>query len=90
MERRQYRVTGRVQGVGFRAWTVRRARELRLSGLVRNDPDGSVGVEAEGPADALRSFEAALSKGPPLASVRAVEPLPPGSGPLPIRFDVGF
>jgi len=69
---------------------MQRARELGLSGLVRNDPDGSVGVEAEGTTDALRRLEAALSKGPPLASVREIEPLPAGSGPLPALFDVAF
>jgi acylphosphatase len=41
-------VRGKVQGVGYRAGCVRRASELGLSGWVRNLPDGSVEVEAEG------------------------------------------
>lgn len=41
-------VRGRVQGVGYRAGCHRRANELGLSGWVRNLPDGSVEVEAEG------------------------------------------
>jgi len=41
-------VRGQVQGVGYRAGCNRRAEELRLSGWVRNQPDGSVELEAEG------------------------------------------
>lgn len=43
------RVSGVVQAVGFRYWTVRKAEELGLSGTVRNNIDGSVGIVAEGP-----------------------------------------
>lgn len=43
------RVSGVVQAVGFRYWTVRKAEELGLSGTVRNNNDGSVGIVAEGP-----------------------------------------
>ena len=43
------RVSGVVQAVGFRYWTVRKAEELGLSGTVRNNFDGSVGIVAEGP-----------------------------------------
>ena len=43
------RVSGVVQAVGFRYWTVRKAEELGLSGTVRNNVDGSVGIVAEGP-----------------------------------------
>ncbi|MCT9868665.1 acylphosphatase [Paenarthrobacter aurescens] len=44
------RVTGVVQGVGFRYWTARKADELLLKGTVRNSPDGSVELVAEGSA----------------------------------------
>lgn len=57
-------VHGRVQGVGFRDATVRRAHALGLTGWVRNGHDGAVLVHAEGPADALASFEAFLREGP--------------------------
>ncbi|MDD7836463.1 MULTISPECIES: acylphosphatase [Paenarthrobacter] len=44
------RVTGVVQGVGFRYWTARKADELGLAGTVRNNTDGSVELVAEGSA----------------------------------------
>jgi len=62
-------VTGRVQGVGFRAFVSRRAAELGLVGWVRNRPDGGVEAEAAGPEAALRAFVAALEAGPRLAHV---------------------
>ncbi|PVZ53658.1 acylphosphatase [Arthrobacter sp. H-02-3] len=43
------RVSGVVQAVGFRYWTVRKAEDLGLTGTVRNNDDGSVGIVAEGP-----------------------------------------
>jgi acylphosphatase len=63
-------VTGRVQGVGFRAFVTRRAAELGLAGWVRNRPDGAVEAEAAGPEAALRAFVAALETGPRLAHVQ--------------------
>lgn len=74
MEGRGYRVTGRVQGVGFRWWAASRARALGLRGWVRNVPDGSVDLEAWGPLPALLEFERELSSGPRHASVDAVTP----------------
>lgn len=53
------RITGVVQGVGFRYWTARKADELLLKGTVRNNRDGSVQLVAEGPvsdAEALVSW----------------------------------
>jgi len=50
------RVTGMVQGVGFRYWTARKADELGLTGSVRNDDDGSVAVIAEGPQPDIVEF----------------------------------
>lgn len=71
-----YRVTGRVQGVGFRWWTRSLATGLGLTGAVRNLPDGSVVVHARGTDDQLRDLRARLAEGPPGARVSAVEPLP--------------
>ena len=50
------RVTGMVQGVGFRYWTARKADELGITGSVRNDDDGSVAVVAEGPQPVIIEF----------------------------------
>ena len=65
-------VRGRVQGVGFRWFVMRRARELGVSGHVRNLDDGSVDVLADGPADALERLAASLAVGPPAAHVGEV------------------
>jgi acylphosphatase len=66
-------VRGVVQGVGFRAATQRRARDLGLTGWVRNLPDDSVVVEAQGPPDRLAELEAWCATGPPLAEVTGTE-----------------
>jgi acylphosphatase len=67
-------VTGHVQGVGFRWHTVQKARALGLFGTVRNQPDGSVRVVAEGAARAAESLLAWLYQGPDRARVDHCEP----------------
>jgi acylphosphatase len=66
-------VRGDVQGVGFRYFVLRRARESRLAGRVRNRPDGSVECLAEGPRDVLERLLADLRRGPGLADVDSVD-----------------
>ncbi len=66
---RRMQVTGRVQGVGYRAFVVEAARVEGLTGWVRNAPDGHVDVHAEGDAEALSRFEWRLWQGPPGARV---------------------
>lgn len=66
-------VMGRVQGVFFRATTQREARRLALTGWVRNRPDGSVEVVAEGDDDTLRDFVGWVQRGPSSARVDRVE-----------------
>ncbi len=67
------RLTGRVQGVGFR-WFVRRAaQEFGLTGQVRNLPDGRVEVEAAGDSERLDAFRERLRQGPPGARVTGLE-----------------
>ena len=68
-----YRVTGRVQGVGFRAATQAKAREIGLSGWVRNCADGSVELVARGSTDAVETLAAWLQHGPAAARVDRVE-----------------
>lgn len=70
-----FRVSGRVQGVGFRWWTRLQARELELQGTVRNAPDGSVEVHARGEAAALDELRRRLASGPTGAHVDSVEPI---------------
>jgi len=66
-------ISGRVQGVFFRAHTKELADELGLTGWVRNLPDGRVEAVFEGEEDAvLRAIEW-CKRGPPLASVEKVE-----------------
>jgi len=68
-------VRGRVQGVGFR-WFVREAgRELGLAGWVRNRPDGTVEVAAEGSAAMLARLREELRTGPPGAVVASIDEL---------------
>jgi acylphosphatase len=84
------RVAGVVQGVGFRYFTQRKARELGLAGYVRNLPDGDVEMEVEGPSDRISALVGAASQGPPGADVREVhtdERLVEGAGS---GFEVRF
>ena len=62
-------VSGRVQGVGFRAHVAEAARAEGLDGWVKNLPDGRVHVHAEGDAEAVRRFEWRVWQGPPMARV---------------------
>ncbi|WIY24822.1 acylphosphatase [Parasedimentitalea psychrophila] len=66
------RITGRVQGVAFRAWTRSEAKQRGLSGWVRNDSDGSVLALLMGPASDVAAMVRALSQGPPAARVTDV------------------
>jgi acylphosphatase len=66
---RRYLVSGRVQGVGYRMFALDAGRREGLHGHVRNLADGRVEVEAEGEAEALGRFEAALWRGPSHARV---------------------
>jgi acylphosphatase len=69
----RYIVRGRVQGVGFRWFVMREAARLDLAGYVRNLPDGTVEVVAQGAVAALASLESALRHGPPAARVDGVD-----------------
>lgn len=65
-------VRGRVQGVGFRDATVRKARQLGVFGWVRNAEDGTVRVHAEGPEEAIGQALEFLEEGPSAAAVEEV------------------
>ena len=66
-------VSGRVQGVFFRAEARERARSLGLRGWVRNVPDGSVEAVFEGERDRIESMLTWCRRGPALADVEAVD-----------------
>ncbi|GMG81265.1 acylphosphatase [Paralimibaculum aggregatum] len=76
------RITGRVQGVWYRAWTRETAQRLGLGGWVQNLPDGAVLAQFVGPEAAVAAMIEACRTGPRDARVAAVEtepvePVPP-------------
>ncbi|HVE00115.1 MAG TPA: acylphosphatase [Sphingomicrobium sp.] len=70
---RHVSVTGRVQGVFFRAWMREQAEALRVTGWVRNCPDGRVDAHIEGDEAAVRQLIKRLHCGPPAAKVEKVQ-----------------
>ena len=70
---RQYLISGRVQGVGFRYFVAREAARLGVTGWTRNLDDGRVEVLANGTVEQLSDFESRLRQGPPHADVRGFE-----------------
>ena len=73
MKRVHILVSGRVQGVFYRASTREKASQLGLSGWVRNLPDGRVELVAEGPEEQIDALIEWCHKGPPVARVDKVE-----------------
>jgi acylphosphatase len=65
-------VSGRVQGVGFRFFTCRLAESFRVTGGVKNLPDGSVEIVAEGEREEVEAFLERAAKGPTSARVTQV------------------
>src|SRR5690554_1260991 len=72
METLDVRITGRVQGVGFRAAMVRQAHLLGVTGWVRNAPDGSVEALVQGEPEQVDLMLSWLHRGPPMARVAEV------------------
>lgn len=70
------RVTGQVQGVGYRAFVRSTARPLGIAGWVCNHADGTVELAGQGAPEAIHALADALRRGPPAARVTAVEVLP--------------
>lgn len=83
-------VSGRVQGVNFRAATRTTARGLGLRGWVRNLPDGNVELMAGGDAGAVDQLEQWLWQGPPAARVTHVMREPHATTDLPASFEVVY
>ena len=82
---RRVRITGKVQGVWYRAWTVQEATRRGLSGWVRNRIDGSVEAVFAGAPAAVTAMIDACRRGPQAARVEAVveaSESDPGAGPF--------
>lgn len=76
------RIHGLVQGVGFRAWAMDRARSLGVRGWVRNRADGSVELVAYGEDEPVEALTAACRTGPPGARVERIDvDIVEGEGP---------
>jgi acylphosphatase len=73
---RRFAIYGRVQGVGYRAWTDYTARDHGLEGWVRNRRDGSVEAVFAGPSEVVDAMIAACRHGPRGAWVEGVDELP--------------
>lgn len=67
------KIHGAVHGVGFRASAKQKADELDITGFVRNEPDGTVYIEAQGPSEALDKFVAWCERGPSYARITQVK-----------------
>lgn len=89
MERRRYRVEGRVQGVWFRESTRREAVPRGIRGFAVNLPDGAVDVLACGEPRALDALERWLAKGPPLAKVTRLQRVEDEGSEVPETFSTG-
>ena len=72
MKRLHLIISGRVQGVGFRAFVHKQAQELALNGWVRNLPDGKVESVAEGPEEKLNHFLNYCKQGPTRSQVTSI------------------
>ena len=83
-------VRGRVQGVGFRPGTLRKARSLRLNGWVRNLPNGDVEVECEGGPESLEQMAVWLRRGPAGAEVQDCAHMPPTESPPYSEFEIRY
>ncbi len=88
MPRACLRISGRVQGVGFRYAAAKQATSLGLAGWVRNLDNGDVCIAFEGSDSGVEAMLDWLSHGPPLARVDGLEPLPIEDGTLPVRFEI--
>ncbi|MGH8453930.1 MAG: acylphosphatase [Nevskiales bacterium] len=84
----RFRVSGRVQGVGFRYAALHEARRLGLCGWVCNLPDGRVEILAQGAGEFLDRFYGWLQQGPPAARVTGVERSTEPGAALAPGFDI--
>lgn len=81
------RITGRVQGVGYRYWFLGQAEALGLTGWVRNRTDGAVEAVVQGAQDKVAQITTQAKSGPPAARVDRVEVTEQPSDPTLTRFE---
>ncbi len=72
MNAKRLTIAGRVHGVGYRAWMVRKATELGVSGWVRNRPDGSVEALIAGDTASVEEMSRLCRRGPRMAEVSSI------------------
>jgi len=70
---KRIRISGRVQGVGYRAWTLSQARQYNLTGWVRNRSDGSVEAQLQGDEELVKAMIKDCYDGPLMAHVSNIE-----------------
>lgn len=70
---KEFTVTGRVQGVGFRYAVWQLARQLKITGSVKNELDGSVQIIAQGPQEDLEKFQVQLPQAASYARISAIQ-----------------
>lgn len=87
---RHVTIRGRVQGVGYRAWTEHEARRRGLAGWVRNRRDGAVEALFSGPEHVVRDMIAACRAGPRSAKVEAIEAREANLQEFALRGDENF
>jgi acylphosphatase len=85
---RHLRISGQVQGVFFRAWAQGQARELGVSGWIRNCSDGSVEAHVAGEEDCVTRMIERMRCGPANARVSEIEVEEADAGELSHRFEV--
>lgn len=88
MQALRVRVTGRVQGVGFRAFVLGAARRAGVSGWVQNERDGSVTAFVAGEDAATRAVVEAMRQGPPGAVVDELSVEPAGAAGAAGAFEI--
>ena len=88
MKHLQIVIKGRVQGVYFRAYTQKKAKQLAIKGTVRNRTDGSVEILAAGEEQYMEKFVQWCHKGPLLAGVTTITQTPMQTHPLYTDFTI--
>jgi len=83
-------LSGRVQGVGFRHFTLTRAQRLGVAGWVKNLPDGRVEIRVVGSPENVAALKNEVREGPPAAEVEHLEEQVVESDPEWKRFEVRF